>query len=342
MKVLVTGGCGFLGSHICEYYAKKGDQVIAFDNLTKHELKRTSYNVDAARTHTIDFLSDLDIPIVAGDIRNKDEILNASKDCDYLIHTAAQPAITISIEHPELDLTTNIVGTFNVLESARKHDMPIVVCSTIHVYGNKINETLKEGETRFTREPATIDETHPTMEGIITPLHASKRASELYAQTFMDMYGLKVAVFRLTGMYGERQFGSEDHGWVANFAIKTLLDKPIMLYGTGKQVRDILYAQDAARAFDCFYRTQTSGIYNIGGGIDRAISLMECIKLIEEITQKKAKVKYAPKRTGDLWYFICNISSAKEKLGWGPSTSNEDGVRKLVEWIEGNIKIFGV
>lgn len=340
MKVLVTGGCGFLGSHVCEFYMKQDDEVIAFDNLSKHELIRTGYDAEVAREYTLNFLKGLGVDFFKGDIRNKDELFEASKDCDYIIHTAAQPAMTISIEMPELDLTTNVLGTFNVLETARKYDIPVVFCSSIHVYGNKINETLREGNTRFLREPPAINENHSTMEGAITPLHASKRSAELYAQTFIDIYGLKAAVYRLTGLYGPRQFGGEDHGWVANFTIRTLLGKPITVFGTGKQVRDILYAMDAVRAFDAFYKTKAPGTYNIGGGIERAISLMECIELIEKITGKKAKIKYAPKRTGDLWYFICDITKAKEKLGWKPETLNEDGVRKLAGWVEENIEIF--
>jgi len=340
LLVLVTGGCGFLGSHVCDFYARQGNEVIAFDNLTKHELKRTDYNVEAARGHVLNFLKGLGVNIIVGDIRNKDELLKVSKGCDYIIHTAAQPAMTISIENPELDLTTNVTGTFNVLEAARRYDIPVVICSTIHVYGNKINETLKEGKTRFLREPPAIDESHPTMEGTITPLHVSKRAAELYVQTFIDTYGLKAAVFRLTGLYGPRQFGGEDHGWVANFAIKTILGRPITIFGTGKQVRDILYATDAAKALNAFYKAQISGIYNIGGGIERAISLIECIRLIEEITGRKAEIKYAPKRMGDLWYFVCDIKKAKEKLRWEPETLNDEGIRKLAQWVEENIRIF--
>jgi len=340
MNVLITGGCGFLGSHVCELYTKKGHNVTSFDNLTKHELNRTKYDAKAAREHVLNFLKSLKVKTVNGDIRNKDELLQASENCDYIIHTAAQPAMTISIEDPELDLATNVIGTFNVLEAARKRDIPVVICSSIHVYGNKINETLKEGPTRFLREPPTIDEQHPTMEGITTPLHASKRATELYVQSYIDTYGLKAAAFRFTGMYGPRQFGSEDHGWVANFTIRTLLKKPITVFGTGKQVRDILYATDAAQAFDAFYRTKEPGIYNIGGGIDRSISLSECIQLIEEITGIKADVKYSPKRTGDLWYFVCDITKAKEKLHWSPKISNREGVGKLAAWVAENKAIF--
>jgi len=340
MKILVTGGAGFLGSHACEFYARQGDEVTAFDNLTKHELKRTGYDANAAREHVLNFLRDLKVHTVKGDIRKRDDLEKASKDCDYIIHTAAQPAMTISVEMPEFDLMTNVVGTFNVLEAARKHDIPVVSCSTIHVYGNKINENLKEGETRLIREPPSISESHPTMEGTTTPLHASKRTAELYVQTFIDTYGLKAASFRLTGLYGPRQFGGEDHGWVANFTIRTILERPITLFGTGKQVRDILYATDAVRAFDAFYRARIPGTYNIGGGTERAISLIECIRLIEKITKKKAEIKYAPKRAGDLWYFVCDTTKAREELGWKPETTNSQGVLQLAKWVESNIEIF--
>jgi CDP-paratose 2-epimerase len=340
MNVLVTGGCGFLGSHTCEFYAKKGHHVIAFDNLTKHELNRTKYDAQAARAHILNFLKNLNVETVIGDIKNKAELLQVSKNCDYIVHTAAQPAMTISMEDPELDLLTNVLGTFNVLEAARKKDIPVVTCSSIHVYGNKINDTLTEGDTRFLRDPPTINEDHPTMEGFVTPLHASKRTTELYVQSYIDTYGLKAAVFRCTGMYGPRQFGAEDHGWVANFAIKTLLKKPITIFGTGKQVRDILYAVDAVKAFDAFYKTKNPGIYNIGGGMDRLISLTECIQLLEEITGIKAEVKYAPKRTGDLWYFVSDITKAQKRLHWNPEISNREGIERLVAWIAENIAIF--
>jgi CDP-paratose 2-epimerase len=134
MKILVTGGCGFLGSHVCEYYKKKGAEVIAFDNLTKHELMRTGYDVEGARFYNWNFLKELGVTLIKGDIRNKDSVFEVAKDCDYIIHTAAQPAMTISIEQPELDITTNVIGTFNLLEAARKYKIPIVYCSTIHVY----------------------------------------------------------------------------------------------------------------------------------------------------------------------------------------------------------------
>ena len=341
MKILVTGGCGFLGSHVCEYYRNHGEEVVSLDNLTKHELMRTGYKVEDARLYNWNFLKKIGARPVKGDISNKDDVIKLAKDCDYIIHTAAQPAMTVSIEQPELDLTTNVIGAFNVLDAARKFDVPIVNCSTIHVYGNKINETLEEGKTRYVRNTPTIDEDYPIMQGEITPLHTSKRAAELYVQAYVDTYGLEAATFRLTGMYGPRQFGGEDHGWVANFVIRTMLKLPIKVFGTGKQVRDILYASDAATAFHAFYKNRKSGIYNIGGGIERAISLVECFKLIRKVAGIEQNVEFKETRAGDLWYFVCDITKAREKLDWAPRVSNEEGIGKLVEWVEANIHLFG-
>ena len=341
MRILVTGGSGFLGSHVCEHFANKGDEVVAFDNLTKHELMRTGYNVNGARLYNWKILKDLKVSLVKGDIRDKQELFAAAKECDYIVHTAAQPAMTIAIENPELDLTTNVVGALNVLEAARKHDIPIVSCSTIHVYGNKINDTIKEGETRFIREPPTIDESYPIMQGEITPLHASKRSTEVYVQAYIDTYGLKAATFRLTGMYGPRQFGGEDHGWVANFAIRTIIGLPIKVFGTHKQVRDILYVSDAVEAFEAFSKNRKPGLYNIGGGERNVISLGECLKIIKEIANTEQRISYEPQRPGDLLYFVCNITKARRELGWEPKVSNIEGLKKLIEWIKKNSEMFG-
>ena len=340
MKILVTGGCGFLGSHICEYYKKKREDVIALDNLTKYELMRTGYNAKAARNYNVNFLKKIGVKMIKGDIRNKNLVMKTAQNCDYIVHTAAQPAMTVSIEQPELDFTTNVVGIFNLLEAARKYNIPLVNSSTIHVYGNAINETIKKGKDRFFRNPSTIPEDYPIMQGKITPLHASKRSAELLVQTYIDTYDIKAANFRLTGMYGPRQFGGEDHGWVANFAIRTLLGLPIKIYGTDKQVRDILYVSDAVTAFDAFYKSSKSGTYNIGGGKDTIISLKECLKMIKETVKTKQNISFEPARLGDLWYFACNITKADKEINWQPSISPKEGVKILIKWIKENIEIF--
>ncbi len=340
MKVLVTGGCGFLGSHVCEFYARKGDKVISYDNMTKHELARTGFAQEAARNYNWNYLKKLGVKMVKADIRNYNVLLEWSRGCDYIVHTAAQPAMTISWEDPRLDLTTNVLGTFNVLEAARALKIPVACCATVHVYGNKINDTLKEETRRYTRIPAGINESHPTLEGILTPLHASKGAGDIYIKTYIDTYHLEAASFRLTGIYGTRQFGGEDHGWVANFSIRSILGWPLTIFGTGKQVRDIIYATDVCEAFDAFYRTRKSGIYNIGGGEKTAISLLECIDILEEINGQKPLVRFEPGRHGDLQYFVCNITKAQENLRWEPQVMPQDGIKKLLDWIKENKMIF--
>lgn len=340
MRVLVTGGCGFLGSHVCEFYINKGDQVISYDNMTKHELERTGFVTDKARDHNWNYLKGLGVEMVKADVRNFEQLMDTALNCNYIIHTAAQPAMTISWEDPKLDITTNVLGTFNVLETARQLKIPAACCATIHIYGNKINDTLKEVEKEYIRDPEGIDETHPTLEGILTPLHASKAAGDNYVKVYIDTYKTEAASFRLTGIYGTRQFGGEDHGWVANFSIRSVLDWPITIFGNGKQVRDILYATDVCKAFDAFYKTRSAGIYNIGGGSLTRISLIESIDILEEINNKRPEVEFKPDRHGDLRYFVCDITKAAKMLNWAPEIKPREGIEKLVNWIRASRDIF--
>src|SRR2546425_3046424 len=150
--------------------------------MTTRELKRTGYRADLAREYNYNFLRKHGVRTVQGDIRNSKTVMKSAEGCGFLVHTAAQPAMTIGLERPRLDLSTNVLGTFNVLDAARKLDLPVVICSTIHVYGNRINDALVEGLTRYERTPVSIDELATTVDGTLTPLHASKRSAELYAQ----------------------------------------------------------------------------------------------------------------------------------------------------------------
>jgi len=341
MRVLVTGGCGFLGSHICELFRNKGWDVIAFDNLAKHEFARNAYMKPEARFHNKKLLESLGVQVVVADIRDKEILFRWVEGCDYICHTAAQPTMTMSWEDPVLDFTTNVVGTFNVLEAARKYNIPIASCNSVHCYGpDKINSELYEQETRYAKNPVTINEHEPLLQGVVTPLHASKSSAEHYVQCYIDTFKIKAASFRLTGIYGPNQFGGEDHGWVANFAIRNVLELPLTIFGTGKQLRDILYASDVAEAFYCFYEKQVPGIYNIGGGEKTMISLLECIKLIEKISGKQSTVKFDKDRFGDLRYYVSDISKAMKDLGWEPKVLPEEGVGKLIDWINKNRNLF--
>lgn len=345
MKVFVTGGCGFLGSHVCETFRKEGWEVVSYDNMTKHELNRTGFRTDEVRDYNARILRDMGVEIVEADIRNREQLIDHTSGCQFIAHTAAQPAMTISWENPDLDFTTNVAGTFNVLTAAREHHIPIASCSSVHVYGPWINDSLKEDKSRFIREPLAISEDDRIMDGgksgLISPLHASKASAEHYVKTFADIYGVKAATFRYTGIYGTRQFGGEDHGWVANFSIRNIMRRPITVFGNGKQLRDILYASDAASAFMSYQRNPVPGTYNIGGGPTHMISLLECIELINRLSGYKSEVKFGPKRTGDLSYFVCNIERVRNTLNWQPKVLPEEGVGKLLSWIKENAHLFG-
>ena len=342
MKVLVTGGCGFLGSHVCELFRKEGWEVVSYDSMTKYELQRTGYGTDRTRNFNWDYLKELGCHMVKEDVCNEQALKDHSSGCDYLVHTAAQPAMTISWEDPRLDFNTNVLGTFNVLDAARKHKIPVVNTSSIHVYGNKINDTLTEGATSYNRDPVAISEDHEVMVGQLAPLHASKMAGEHYVRTFTDLLDTPAATFRFTGIYGPRQFGGEDHGWVANFTIRSVFGLPLRVFGTGKQARDIIYAADGARAFLDYFRNPVPGVYNIGGGPDFKISLLECIEMIGDILGRKPEIEMHAERPGDMRYFVCDISRARKNFNFSPRTSPRDGVEQLLRWVEKNRDVFEI
>lgn len=342
MKILVTGGCGFLGSHICELFRTRGWDVVAYDNLTKYELNRTGYSVEDARGHNTAFLESIGVTMAVEDVRDIDALMRASEGVSFIAHTAAQPAMTISWEDPRLDFETNALGTFNVLETARARGIPVASCSSIHTYGTGINDEIRESEDgrRFTREPAAIAEDHAVLTGVLTPLHASKHAGEVYSQVYAQTFGVRAAAFRYTGIYGPRQFGAEDHGWAANFAIRNLTGRPIRIFGTGRQTRDILYATDAAQAFWDYAAKPIPGTYNIGGGPANTISLLESIAMIESITGRPSEVVFETERKGDLRYFVSDIHKASSTFGFRPSVQPREGLTGLVAWIRANISLF--
>jgi len=350
MKILVTGGCGFLGSHVCELFKGEGWDVVAYDNLTKFEYSRAGFR-DEVRDYNLRFLESIGVPTIVDDIRNLKMLKKAVKGCNLVAHCAAQPAMTIAIEDPQLDLEVNVQGTLNVLEACREWSVPIATCSTIHIYGNGINEYLVEKDTRFEIKyypdsdvwdgEQSVHEDNPILLGTLSPLHVSKRTVELYTQAYADTYGLRTANFRLTGIYGPRQFGGEDHGWVANFTIKTILGQPIKIFGTDKQVRDILYVEDAAKAFlDWYDHCCVSGTYNIGGGEQAATSIHELLNMLEEITGKRSKAEWLPKRHGDLWWFVSDCDEAKKVFDWSPRVTPLDGISSLVRWVEKERRLF--
>ncbi len=345
MKALVTGGLGFIGSHIAENYAKKGWEVAVFDNLSRprllnKEIKNIDFNMKFLRANFPK------IRIIQDDILNAAALGEAAKGADVIFHAAAQTAVTTSVTNPRADFETNVVGSFNVMEAARKNDVRAVVyCSTNKVFGDNVNNVkVIEGEKKYAFEgdyAKGIPETFPIDLCEHTPYGCSKLAGDLYAQDYSHIYGLKTGVFRMSCIYGTRQFGVEDQGWVAWFAIANVLGKPITIYGDGKQVRDVLYVKDLVELYDRFVTGNLKrGVFNTGGGPGNTMSLIELLEMLKELTGKESPVSYSGWRPSDQKVFIADIRKAEEELGWKPSTSPREGVRKLVDWVKENKGIF--
>lgn len=345
MKVLVTGGAGFIGSQVAEYYAKRGNKVIVFDNLSRVKILGKSvgdplYNWNYLKNNYPD------IELVKGDVRSFEDVKDASKDVDAIVHTAAQVAVTTSLSDPRMDFEINALGTFNVLEATRLSDAALIFCSTNKVYGENVNEIPAKEEGKrycFADEKYRngISETFPVDLCGHSPYGCSKLAADMYVQDYAQTYGLKTCVFRMSCIYGERQFGVEDQGWVAWFAIASLTGKTITIYGDGKQVRDILYVGDLIQAFDNFLNSNLRHeVFNIGGGPENTLSLLELLDMLKEHTGKDIRINFADWRRADQKVYVSDISKAKKLLGWKPKVTPRKGVKKLVEWVSKNISLF--
>ena len=347
MRVMVTGGAGFVGSHVAEYYAKDGNEIEVFDDLSRAKILGSSpgdplYNWNYLRSGYGN------IRLIKGDVRSFEEVKAASENVDVIVHTAAQVAVTTSLSDPRTDFEINALGTFNVLEVARLRDASLVVCSTNKVYGENVNKIpVKEGKKRYSfadeRYRDGVPETLPIDLTEHSPYGCSKLAADIYTQDYAHTYGLHTAVLRMSCIYGERQFGVEDQGFIAHFVISATLGKEITIYGTGKQVRDILHVEDLVRAMDLALKkaeTSPGEVYNIGGGSSNALSLLEIIGYIEEISNKKIRLKFDEWRKADQRVYISDIRKAKEKLGWKPSVLWKEGITRLCSWALGNKQLF--
>lgn len=340
MKILVTGGAGFVGSHVAEYYGK-GNEVIAFDNLSRGVLLKQDMK---EKQQNVSFLKSIGVKHILGDIRDFKELSKAAKGCDVIFHLAAQTAVTTSVTDPRPDFETNALGTFNVMEAARINDVKkLVYASTNKVYGENVNEVpLEEKKSRYEFKGKTgIPETFSIDHCEHTPYGVSKLTGDLYAQDYGKLYGIKTGVFRMSCIYGTRQFGLEDQGWVAWFAIAALLNKKITIFGDGKQVRDVLYVTDLVKLYDAFLQSNKgSGVYNAGGGPNNTMSLMEYLEMLQEELETTITPSFAEWRPSDQKVYISDISKAKKELGWEPKVSPKDGVKKLVEWVKANKNLF--
>lgn len=344
MRILITGGAGLVGSHVAEYYARRDEEVIVLDNLMRSQLfgydkKSVEYNWCWLERYP-------KIKLIKGDVRNEEDVKGAVGDgVDVVIHAAGQPGVPLSIRIPKEDFSINAFGTINVLECVRQicPEAAFIYCSTNKVYGENVDEIpLEERKVRYVYEEIEgVSEEMPIDHTGHTPYGASKYVGDLYTQEYARIYGMKTAVFRMSCIYGIRQFGFEDQGWVAWFIIAVLSGKPITIYGDGKQVRDLLYVDDLVQAYDFFVRSDIRhGVWNIGGGAENTTSLNEFIGFLEKETGKKAKIAFSDWRPSDQKVYISDLGKINKELAWKPYVSPENGYRTLITWVKENPTLF--
>lgn len=338
MKILINGGCGFLGSNLASYGIQQGYDITVLDNLSRY-----------GSADNLRWLQSLGkVTYIPGDTRNKNDVETVIKAGKYdaIFHLAGQVAMTTSIENPYKDFETNVVGAVNVLDSVRKYspETAVLFSSTNKVYGELEQYTYEETDTRYVCKefPDGFDESVPL--DFRSPYGCSKGAADQYMLDYHRIFGLRTAVFRHSSMYGSRQFATYDQGWVGWFCQKAIEKyrnpqaQPFTISGNGKQVRDILHARDMIRLYysGLEHIDQISGqAYNIGGTIEQSLSLLELFRMLEDLLDIKMEYRQLPARISDQKVFVADISKIQSKIGWTPQVTALEGVSQMVEWVKG-------
>ncbi|MBN1353056.1 MAG: NAD-dependent epimerase/dehydratase family protein [Candidatus Omnitrophica bacterium] len=344
MKIVITGGAGMVGSHAAEFYARKGYEVVVFDNLMRSKLfgydkKSVEYNWNYLSKYK-------EIQRVLGDVRHEDDLAAVmTEDVATVIHTAGQPGVGFSVQNPEEDYSINAFGTFNVLEQVRKRcpKASFVYCSTNKVYGERVSELpLSETDTRYRFSNIEgIPEDFGIDLNPHTPYGVSKYVGDIYTQEYAATFGIKACVFRMSCIYGTRQFGFEDQGWLAHFIISNITNRPVTIYGDGKQVRDVLYVEDLIWAFDSFINSGLkNGIFNIGGGTGNTLSLLEFVNTVESKTGKKFKLGFDKWRPFDQKVYVSDTAKVQKALGWSQRVGVSEGIDRLLDWARSSMDFF--
>ncbi|MBC7281926.1 GDP-mannose 4,6-dehydratase [Hoeflea sp.] len=335
MKILITGGCGFLGSNLSAAALERDAEVMVFDNLSR-----------TGSTQNLEWLRGRgNFTHVHGDIRNFNDVTRTIRGFrpDAVFHVAGQVAMTTSIANPRMDFEVNAMGSLNVLEAVRDHapDAALLYSSSNKVYGDLEYIDYQETETRYVdpAHPQGLDESTPLE--FQSPYGCSKGSADQYMQDFARVYGVKTLVFRHSSMYGSRQFGSFDQGWIAWFcsqAVKAgqgLLDKPFTIAGNGKQVRDVLEARDMARLYFAgleHIERARGQVLNVGGGMDNSLSLLELFALLEELTGTQLHYEKLAPRFSDQRIFVADLAKTKALLDWEPQVAAREGIGDAVAW----------
>lgn len=338
--LLVTGAGGFIGYHAAVRFQERGHRVLALDNLSR--LRHLRGDTDESFTANWDRLADLDgVERLQADVTDRPVLRDPAEEADAILHAAGQTAVTTSMSDPANDFDANTVGTLNVLEAARRssREPTILFCSTNKVYGDGANRfEVTEEENRYRIDDPNYRDGIPEDLGVDrtrhTPYGCSKLAADLYVQEYARTYGLRTGVFRMSCIYGPHQLGLEDQGWVAWFTLAALLGEPITIYGDGKQVRDVLYVDDLMDLFEAFLEADTSGVWNVGGGPTRTVSLLELLSLLEDLLGVKPDRTFEDWRPGDQKVYVSRLDRVRRDLGWSPTTEIRPGLQKLVGWME--------
>ncbi len=333
MKVLITGGAGFIGSNLAARALQLGHEVTVLDNLSR---PGTRWNLEWIRSLG-------PVEVVEADIRDFPLLLDLfrSNRYDAVFHQAAQVAVTTSVRNPRLDFEVNALGTFNLLEAVRLSGQnPVFIyASTNKVYGSLEGFPVVEQDGRYAFRdlPYGVPETAPL--DLHSPYGCSKGSADQYVLDYRRIYGLRTLVFRQSCIYGPRQMGLEDQGWVAWFVLCAVFGRPITIYGDGKQVRDILYIDDLVDLYFIAVEREPSlqqFVFNIGGGPDRAVSLLEAIRIIEAELGRPVDLRFSDWRPGDQRVYISDIRTASSALGWTPKVSPREGITRLLHWVSKN------
>lgn len=333
--ILITGGVGFIGVNAADRFLRDGWQVDIFDDFSRR-------GVELNEQYLQSLSSAKNLTVHHGDIRkDQDLLVQLCEKTDVVLHLAAQVAVTTSVTDPRTDFDINALGTFNVLEAVRASaKKPVVLyASTNKVYGSLEHLSVVEEKNRYTFGGGlrAIDEYHPL--DCHSPYGCSKGAADQYVRDYSRIYGLKTVVFRQSCIYGQRQLGIEDQGWVAWFMIAAMFQYPVALYGNGKQVRDLLFVDDLIEAYvqaiahidRCFGQ-----VYNLGGGPENALSLLEFFEILEKGFGHKLSPTHCPPRPGDQLIFIADNGKFSADSGWKVQTNVRDGLQKLHDWLINN------
>ncbi len=336
-RMLITGGAGFIGCNAARFFGERNWNITILDNLSR---SGTEKNLEWLRDGTtFDFAQ--------ADVRDQPAVDRVVADgrFDAVIHLAAQVAVTTSVIDPRTDFSVNALGTFNVLDAVRLHrpEAAFIYASTNKVYGKIVAAACELDDTRYayTNRPYGIGENEPL--DFLSPYGCSKGAADQYVLDFARIYKIPATSFRQSCIYGPRQFGVEDQGWVAWFVIASMLGRDITIYGDGKQVRDVLHVDDLLRAYEAAIRApeKVAGeAFNVGGGTNQIMSLIDLIRALEDRLGRKIPLRWDDWRPGDQQVYISDIRKIQKALDWKPAIGTSAGITQLFDWVEQNRHAF--